>query len=76
MYEPQDPVEIERGDEYVEFVRAGTRAVGEFGCTGCGHAITVRGRLPRCPSCGEAVWERLLWSPFGKTFAGLRSRLT
>ena len=75
MYEPQDPVQIEQEDEYVEFARAGTRIVGEFECTGCGYSVTVRGKLPRCPACGEGVWERALWSPFGRTFAGLRSRL-
>ena len=76
MDEPQDPVQIEQEEEYVEFARAGTRTVGEFECTGCGYAMTVLRRLPRCPSCGEAVWERSLWSPFGRTFAGLRSRLS
>ena len=72
MYESQDPVQQE--DEYVEFARAGTRIVGEFECTSCGYAMTVRRELPRCPDCGEGIWERSLWSPFGRTFAGLRSR--
>jgi hypothetical protein len=76
MDEPQDPVQIEQEDEYVEFARAGTRTVGEFECTACGYAVTVRHQLPLCPSCGEAVWERALWSPFGRTLSGLRSRIS
>jgi hypothetical protein len=51
-------------DEYVEFWPAGTHAKGRFSCAACGRAVTVLQVLPRCPECGEMLWERAAWSPF------------
>ncbi len=51
-------------DDYVEFVRAGTRAKGQFECTACGHQIVTHSALPHCSGCGEGLWERSAWRPF------------
>ena len=51
-------------DDYVEFVRAGTRVTGEFECTGCGDRLVTRRALPPCSRCGETLWERSTWTPF------------
>ena len=52
-------------DEYVEFWPAGTLAKGQFACSACGNRVTVHQVLPRCMVCGERLWERVDWSPFG-----------
>ena len=52
-------------DEYVEFWPAGTSAKGQYSCTACGNHVTVHHVLPRCIVCGEQLWERADWSPFG-----------
>ena len=56
-------------DEYVEFWPAGTLAEGGFCCTGCGNCVTVHHVLPSCMVCGERLWERADWSPFGRSEA-------
>lgn len=61
-------------DDYVEFARVGTRVKGVFECTGCGHRITTTRALPVCASCGEGLWERSTWSPFGDLTERLRER--
>ena len=60
---------IAHEDEYVEFWPAGTLAKGQFACTACGNRVTVHQVLPRCMVCGERLWERADWSPFGRTEA-------
>jgi rubrerythrin len=43
--------------EYVPFVDAGERAVGEYHCSTCGYGVSVQQRLPRCPMCRGVRWE-------------------
>jgi rubrerythrin len=43
--------------DYVPFVGAGERAVGEYHCSICGYGVSVQQRLPRCPMCRGAAWE-------------------
>ena len=50
--------------EYVEFVAAGTSAVGAYHCSTCGYGITVHSELPNCPMCAGTTWELHDWSPF------------
>lgn len=53
------------GEEgYIEFLRAGTDAAGEFRCAGCGYGVTVQAALPLCPMCAGTTWESAAWSPF------------
>jgi len=54
----------ERSDDAVDFYEAGTRAKGQYRCSGCGYGITVHDELPLCPMCAETVWEQAAWSPF------------
>jgi Zinc-ribbon containing domain len=54
---------VDPGD-YVEFVRAGVSAVGQFACTACGHRIVTHRVLPPCIQCGETTWERSTGTPF------------
>ena len=54
-------------DEYVDFWPAGTLAKGQFSCIACGNRVMVHQVLPRCMVCGEALWERVDWSPFGRS---------
>ena len=61
--------------DFVEFERAGAEGSGEFKCAGCGYGITIYHKLPRCPMCGEGLWERSQWSPFRHALTGLTSRL-
>jgi rubrerythrin len=75
MDESQVSIRGRHAGDFVEFVRAESSGRGEFACTGCGFSITACGQLPRCPSCGEGLWERADWSPFANALAGLRSRL-
>ena len=76
MREPRifDPVRRARrtDDDYVEFVRAGTRAGGSFECTACGHRIILAGELPACRVCGERLWEKGAWSPFAAALHDIR----
>jgi hypothetical protein len=62
-------------DEYVEFVRAGERTVGEFECVACGSRNVVRGDLSPCVQCGGELWERSSWSPFSNVLGALRARV-
>lgn len=55
--------EVGDGD-YVEFLRAGAPATGEFRCSGCGYGVTVQAKLPLCPMCAGTTWEPAAWSPF------------
>jgi rubredoxin len=50
--------------EYVDFVEAGTRAVGAYHCSACGYGITVYAELPSCPMCAGTTWELHDRSPF------------
>ncbi|HEY2327520.1 MAG TPA: hypothetical protein VGH52_08570 [Gaiellaceae bacterium] len=43
--------------EFVEFVRTGSYATGEFHCSSCGYGIAVSGPLPQCPMCAGTTWE-------------------
>ena len=56
-------------EEFVEFARAGGAAAGEFECVACNYGVVVHGRLPGCPMCGGALWERSLWTPFAQARA-------
>ena len=51
-------------DDHVEFLAAGTVAVGEYHCASCGYGVTVHEALPRCPMCSGTAWEQAAWSPF------------
>ncbi len=61
-------------DEFVEFVRAGDRATGEFACVACGRRAVVHGPLPDCDTCSGELWERSSWSPFTGLRAAIRAR--
>jgi hypothetical protein len=52
------------GDGFVNFLRAGTSAKGEYHCSECGYGVTVFRALPLCPMCGGNGWELSTWSPF------------
>ena len=75
MYESHRTVKDSDTGDYVEFARAGADGKGEFKCAGCGYGITVYHKLPRCPMCGQGLWERSQWSPFRHGLTGLTSRL-
>jgi rubrerythrin len=62
MIHTKQAASLESGD-YVEFLRAGQTAVGEYRCSGCGYGAVVRRELPPCPMCGGEVWEPSEWSP-------------
>jgi hypothetical protein len=53
-------------EEYVQFHNAGTRAIGQFHCAGCGYGITIHADLPTCPMCGGDDWEEAAWSPLSR----------
>ena len=55
-----------RDGDFVEFLRAGTSATGEYRCSGCGYGVTVQSALPRCPMCAGTTWEAAAWSPFSE----------
>ena len=61
--------------EFVEFVRAGERAVGDFECVACGQGTVQRGELSPCPACGSTLWERSAWTPFARVLTALGDRL-
>lgn len=52
------------GDDYVEFLATGARAVGAYHCVSCGYGVTVQRTLPQCPMCAGTTWEPAAWSPF------------
>jgi len=62
-------------DEFVEFLRAGDPAAGQFECVSCGHGELYVGELPACPSCAGALWERSAWTPFARVLSALGGRL-
>ena len=71
-----EPLSARAGDEeFVEFVRAGERAVGEFECVACSCRAVVHGDLPPCAECGGTLWERSSWSPFANVLGALRARV-
>ena len=51
--------------DYIEFLALGTRTSGSFRCVSCGWPLIAFGILTRCPTCGDGLWERSPWSPFG-----------
>jgi hypothetical protein len=61
--------------EFVEFVRTGERAFGDFECVACGYGAVNRGELPPCPMCRGTLWERSAWAPFARVLTGLGERL-
>jgi len=61
--------------EFVEFVRTGEKALGDFECVACGHSALHRGELPPCPACGSKLWERSSWTPFSRVLSALGERL-
>ena len=75
MREPQFPsgrtASRPAPDDYIEIVRAGTLAKGQFECTACGRQIVSHAALPHCTQCGEGLWERSAWSPFAGLIADL-----
>ena len=60
----QSQTEATASGDYVEFVVAGTSAVGAYHCSTCGYGITVHNELPNCPMCAGTTWELHDWSPF------------
>ena len=50
-------IESSRTAEYMAFVGAGERALGEYHCSTCGYGVSVQARLPRCPMCRGVRWE-------------------
>ncbi len=52
--------------DYVEFLIAGTPAVGAYHCSGCGYGVTVHAALPQCPMCAGTTWEPAEWSPLSR----------
>jgi hypothetical protein len=62
-------------EEFVEFVRARERAVGEFECVACGGRTVVHGDLGACALCGGELWERSSWRPFANVLDALRARV-
>jgi hypothetical protein len=70
------PLEAKTDDaEFVEFVRAGERAAGDFECVACGYIDVVRAELRSCPVCGSLLWERSSRTPFATVFSDLGRRL-
>jgi rubrerythrin len=50
--------------DFVEFLAAGTAAVGAYHCASCGYGVTVQAELPSCPMCAGSVWEPAApWRP-------------
>jgi hypothetical protein len=72
MAPPVDPGSGAGGDECVEFLTAGTTAVGEYHCSGCGYGVTVHAPLPACPMCAGTTWEQAAWSPFKRAAPALQ----
>jgi rubrerythrin len=44
--------------DVVDFLAAGSSAVGEYRCADCGYGAVVQRVLPSCPMCSGTVWER------------------
>ncbi len=59
----QGGLEHQHVDDYVAFVAAGQRGIGQYRCAACGYGITIRADLPPCPMCGGDSWEETPWSP-------------
>jgi hypothetical protein len=59
-----NPVAGEPAGDFVDFYPSGTRAAGDFRCAECAYGVFVVRELPRCPMCGQHVWERVAWRPF------------
>jgi hypothetical protein len=52
--------------DFVEFLAAGSSAVGAYHCSSCGYGVIVHSALPQCPMCSCATWEPSTWSPFSR----------
>jgi rubrerythrin len=50
-------IESSATPDYVPFVAAGERAIGEYHCSTCGYGVSVQQRLPLCPMCRGVTWE-------------------
>jgi rubrerythrin len=59
-------VETLKSKGFVEFLRTGQPAAGEFHCSGCGYGVIVQLELPRCPMCSGTAWEQAGWGAFGR----------
>ena len=46
------------------FLKAGSRALGEFRCAECGYGVIVRRTLPECPMCRGRSWEDPATNPY------------
>jgi len=58
---------LDPGDgDFVQFLRAGTDAQGDFYCSGCGYGITVQAALPQCPMCAGTTWEAAGGAPHAR----------
>lgn len=44
-------------DGFVDFLLAGTQAIGEFRCADCGYGAVIQRALPICPMCRGTIWE-------------------
>jgi rubrerythrin len=64
--EPPIGVGDAEGRERPGLLGAGARAKGEFQCAGCGYGVIVHTKLPRCPMCGLASWQRTPWSSLSR----------
>ena len=53
-------------DDFVEFLKAGTHATGQFHCADCGYGVTIHTELPQCPMCAGESWEEAAWSPLSR----------
>ena len=56
----------DRVDDFVDFYPSGTRAKGDFRCAECSYGVFVVRELPRCPMCGQHVWEQIARRPFSR----------
>ena len=56
----------EASGDFVDFYPSGTPAKGDFRCAECAYGIFVFRELPRCPMCGQHVWEPVGWRPFSR----------
>jgi len=65
MLDEASSITVRDGD-FVEFLAAGTDAVGEYHCSACGYGVTVHAALPQCPMCAGTTWEPSAWSPFSR----------
>jgi len=53
--------ESQESEGFVQYLRTGQRAAGEFQCSRCGYGVIVQVELPRCPMCSGTAWEPPSW---------------